>query len=129
MGTSLLGYKINNDIRFPSDKEPIAASEVKKYTLPPDELERYRSNSKPNEKRQKQRNLTNWHNQDKRKYAINLEWDMDVINKFINMWIDNVPGEKMSKALNIHIDYLGIMAILLCREGKIKPRPGGIYGK
>jgi hypothetical protein len=129
MQATVVGYKVGGSVKMPSDgSTENVKNDVIEYKLSPEELEQYRSNTKVNKVQAKQRNLGRWQHKDNRMYTVHIEWEMSVINKIINMWVDGIPIDQIGKSVSKDVDELGMILIQLAKEGNISTRPGGVFG-
>jgi hypothetical protein len=120
---------VGDGIRFPDRSGENLNSEVKKYKLSPEELERYRT--KPNEVALKQRNLTRWRKEKPYEACADLHrnWYPDEITRFIKMWNAGHCITKIAAEFKRDVDEVALLIIDRKRKGRIEDRPGGAYGR
>lgn len=56
-------------------------------------------------------------------------WDEEQILEVIAMWNMGIPIEYIASSFGREVDEAALLIFDLCRQGKIKPRPGGVFGR
>ncbi|MED0675812.1 helix-turn-helix domain-containing protein [Aneurinibacillus thermoaerophilus] len=60
---------------------------------------------------------------------LNFFWDEDQVSEVIAMWNMGIPVEYIASNFGREVDEVAILIFDLCRQGKIEPRPGGVFGR
>ncbi|MEZ2661790.1 hypothetical protein [Aneurinibacillus aneurinilyticus] len=56
-------------------------------------------------------------------------WDKEQILEVIAMWNMGIPIGHIASNFGREVDEAALLIFDLCRQGKIKPRPGGVFGR
>ncbi|MCP1359082.1 hypothetical protein [Aneurinibacillus migulanus] len=56
-------------------------------------------------------------------------WDEEQIPEVIAMWNMGIPIEHIANNFGREVDEAALLILDLCRQRKIKPRSGGVFGR